>query len=173
MLELARSGGCVEGELGVADLPRLADRLLGAARVEFRFCGAIDVQGRPSAELQLRGEVVLACDRCAAPLRLPLAEVASYYFVADAAQLDGLPIADELEGDAEPEPLVASPVFDLGALVEDEVLLALPISPRHERCPDPVAEQPAEDATDRRPFGELGTLWSRRPGRAGPREGES
>jgi DUF177 domain-containing protein len=171
---LARSGGCVEGELGADDLPRLADRLLGAARVEFRFCGAIDAQGRPSAELQLRGEVGLTCDRCGASLRMPLSEVTTYYFVADAAELDALPIAGELEGDAEPEPLIASPAFDLGALVEDELLLALPISPRHERCPDPVGEAAADPAATpvaaRRPLGELGALWS---GRTGPREGET
>jgi uncharacterized protein len=191
VLGLARSGGCVEGELGADDLPRLADRLLGAARVEFRFCGAIDAQGRPSAELQLHGEVGLTCDRCGAPLRLPLAEVATYYFVDDAAELDALPIADELEDGSGPEPLVASPAFDLRALVEDELLLALPISPRHERCPDPVGEAAADPAAvraeeragevadtqageaARRPLGELGALWSGRSGRTGPREGET
>ena len=45
----------------------------------------------------------------------------------------------ELEDDASPEDLlVLSRDFDLAALMEDEVLMDLPVVPRHEICPVPV-----------------------------------
>jgi uncharacterized protein len=45
----------------------------------------------------------------------------------------------ELEDDASPEDvLVLSRDFDLATLIEDEVLMDLPVVPRHDTCPVPV-----------------------------------
>ena len=44
------------------------------------------------------------------------------------------------EDDASEEDLlVMAPQFDLGSLLEDELLMALPLVPMHEACPSPPA----------------------------------
>ena len=164
---LATRRDCVSGEVGRADLPRLADRLVGAAAIGYRLCGVADARGRPAAELELRGSVEVACDLCDAPVAVALDSTPRpFYFVADDAELDAIPV-DPAE---EAEPLVAGNVFDLAQLLEDEILLALPISPRHATCPEgrpraepaagPAAAAPAAAPT-RRALAGLGALWKK------------
>jgi uncharacterized protein len=60
--------------------------------------------------------------------------------------------------------LVAARDFDLHALIEDELLMALPATPRHGVCPEPVrlsAVDPDFDAAQNErphPFAALGQL---------------
>lgn len=54
------------------------------------------------------------------------------------------------------------PALDLQALIEDELLLALPIVPRHDLCPEPLARAFVEDEGESRaedsPFAALSVL---------------
>jgi uncharacterized protein len=152
--ELARRGARLEGELALAQAPRLAAELADTAgALRYAFSGLIDAQGRPAARLELAGELRVRCDRCGGAVALPIDERAEFHFVADEAELEKLPIDDLPE-----EPLVGSRRFDLGALVEDQAILALPISPRHAGCV-PVDLEPAEgEAETYRPFEALAAL---------------
>lgn len=47
--------------------------------------------------------------------------------------------AAELDADSEDDVLALSRQFDLMGLIEDELIMALPIVPRHEHCPTDVA----------------------------------
>ena len=42
--------------------------------------------------------------------------------------------------------LALEPALDLRGLVEDELLLALPLVPRHEVCPEPLPIEPEPEA---------------------------
>jgi uncharacterized protein len=46
--------------------------------------------------------------------------------------------AAELDADSEDDVLALTRALDLRALVEDELLLELPLVPRHEVCPEPL-----------------------------------
>ena len=74
--------------------------------------------------------VSLTCQRCLAAVQTPLQVDQWYRFVATEdiamAQDDG---SDE-------DLLVLTPQFDLLAVLEDELLMALPLVPMHEECPD-------------------------------------
>jgi len=165
VLRLAQRREDIAGEVTERDLPRLAERLSGASRIGFELRGGPDARGRPSARLSLGGEVGLRCDRCDTRLALPIEQEADFYFVADEAELERIPI----DADEEAEPLVGSADFDLGALIEDEVVLALPISPRHDACEASAAaveEKRAVDAVSeptRRPFADLARMLGRKP----------
>lgn len=69
-------------------------------------------------------------------------------------------LADIPVDDAPEEPLVGSAHFDLAALIEDEAILQLPISPRHPDCAAPFPVEPDADAEEERPhpFAELARL---------------
>jgi len=158
--ELARRGGVVEGELALKDSVRLGEQLAdtdGALR--YRLCGLVDERGRPAARLELDGRVRARCDRCGEPVDVPVRERALFYFVADEAELGSLPI-DE----APDEPLLGSHRFDLASLVEEQAILALPISPRHDDCAAPVTGDAgqAPEEEHHRPFEALAAL--KRPG---------
>ena len=93
-----------------------------------------DQAGQPQAWLHLsvRVSLPLTCQRCLGPVDVPLQIERAFRFVETEAQA-------ELEDDASLEDvLVLSHDFDLAALIEDEVLMDLPVVPRHESCPLPV-----------------------------------
>jgi uncharacterized protein len=89
---------------------------------------------------------------------MPLAVVRSFRFVADEATAAAQD--DEVEEDL----LALSHSFDLLELVEDELLMEVPVAPRHEVCPEPVkmstADAGFEEAGAERenPFAVLGRL---------------
>jgi uncharacterized protein len=127
---LARAAGVLEGRLPLAQSERLRAGLRDAAgAIEYSFDGFFDSHGRVAARLHVRGDLPLMCDLCNKPVNLPVDQVASYFFVAMQAELDRLPVT--VDG---AEPLLGSATFDLLALVEDEAILALPVSPRHADC---------------------------------------
>ncbi|WP_405198038.1 YceD family protein [Brachymonas sp. G13] len=81
-----------------------------------------------------------------------------FRFVQDEATAEMLD--DELEDDV----LVISRDFDLQALIEDELLMELPVAPRHEVCPQAprmqvqTADFREEEAEKPNPFAALEAL---------------
>jgi uncharacterized protein len=153
LVQLARDGGSVEGEVDAARLPRLSAMLAPPmGRIRYRLQGRIDEQGRLGASLHLEGRLGLTCDLCGGRLDWSLDESDGFFLVDDEAQLRTLPIT--AEGD---EPLLASHRFDLQDLIEEQAILALPISPRHRECEQTVRVSQSEQGTTR-PFTVLASL---------------
>jgi len=153
VLELARDAGTVEGEFEAPRLARLSGLLAPPmGRIHYRFEGRIDERGRSAANLRIEARLGLNCDLCGERLDWMLEESDRFFFVEDEAQLGALPIT--AEGD---EPLLASRRFDLQDLVEEQTILALPISPRHPAC-ERRAQAAAPEPGTTRPFAVLGSL---------------
>jgi uncharacterized protein len=90
------------------------------------------VQPQVWVHLDAEATLPLACQRCLLPVDVPLAVHRSFRFVADEATAAA-------EDDAAEEDLLAlSRNFDLVELVEDELLMEVPVAPMHEVCPEPV-----------------------------------
>jgi uncharacterized protein len=159
--ELARRGGEVQGELPLRQADRLAAQLVDTIGVlRYRFSGYIDGRGRAAATLRIEGVVRARCDRCAGPVEIPIFERADFYFVADEDELASLPIDEAPE-----EPLLGSRRFEVATLVEEQAILALPLSPRHDHCALPGHagdDALAGDEDRRRPFAALATLKRRK-----------
>jgi uncharacterized protein len=129
-LDFARAGGRLQGAWPVTEFQRLRDALLsdaGSLRYELR--GVPDEQGHPALRLKVEGTLQLACQRCLAPLAWPLRIESTLRLAVTQAEVDAEPL--EAEG---PESIVAGKEMQVRMLVEDEVLLALPLAPRHESC---------------------------------------
>jgi uncharacterized protein len=125
-LQFARSGESQGGSLHVEALPRLSDSLRpDDAAVQYRISG-VSAAGRPALRLQIEVTLWLTCQLCMTRF-------------AETMQLDTvLPVARneaELQLWEEQDPLldalIADPALDLAALVEDEILLGLPLVPMH------------------------------------------
>ena len=85
--------------------------------------------GRPALRLRIDGALQLVCQRCLGALEYPLHIEVSLQLATTQAEIDANPL--EAAG---PERIVASREMRVRDLVEDELLLAIPLAPRHERC---------------------------------------
>ena len=77
-------------------------------------------------DLTLKGRLHLICQSCLQDCAVELAEKRRFIFLATEQQADDYPLEDE-----DQEPLVASQQFNLLDTIEDEVLLSIPLIPKH------------------------------------------
>ncbi len=155
---LARKQSSWEGEIGLAAMPRLAAGLVRAnGKLSYACRSGSDGHGRPQLRLELEAELALRCDRCARELAFALRVLRQFYFVDTEAEL-----AQESIDESPEEALLGSTNFDLRTLIEDEAILQLPMSPRHERCAPSVSVSAAGAAAERpNPFSQLASLRGR------------
>lgn len=148
---LAAADGELSGEWALATMGRLAESVLGPepdggpihwqAEGEQRPVSG----GEPEVWLHLTAQacVSMRCQRCLSPLTVPLDLDRWMRFVRGAAQ------AEALDAELEDDVLELQRHMDLRELVEDELLLALPLVPRHDACPAPLPSLAGEgDAAD-------------------------
>ena len=133
----ARSGGQLPGSAPLADFPRLYAQSVDAAQeaeLSFSASGSerFDATGHPQVWLHVSGhcQLTLECQRCLRPARLELGFGRDFRFVANEA----LAAVEDEESDE--DVLVFARQFDLMELVEDELLMAMPLVPMHEICPE-------------------------------------
>lgn len=125
-LRLAETGRTLCGQVELCHLKRLAATLIsaeGAAHVELDF--GVDEAGVRYLSGRLRAEVELVCQRCLEPMRFELSAEPLLGIVTDAAMAERLPSQYEALIAGEKGPLL------LQDIIEDELILALPIVPRH------------------------------------------
>ncbi|WJF89498.1 DUF177 domain-containing protein [Paraburkholderia bonniea] len=143
LFEFARSGCQAAGAVRASQLPRMLNEIPaeapdrdttftwqaeGATQPELQDNGAEEPQ--PYLRLALHGAAWLECQRCLAPYLQTFAADATYRIVNTEAEAEAFPL-DESEIDV----IVGSRQFDLCDLIEEELLLALPLVPKHEICP--------------------------------------
>jgi uncharacterized protein len=141
LAELARAHGTLEGEQALGSFTRLQQpgepEAEAAAALHWRAQAAYRPVrgGQPELwlHLTLNTTVLRTCQRCLQPVALPLAVERDFLFAPTEAQAQAW---DAERDDA--DVLVLSPSFNLLELLEDELLLALPLVPRHDTCPQPL-----------------------------------
>ena len=165
------------------DVDRLADRQADVAfdiplsrlsRVQAQIAGAQGSvrgvahfrreAGYRVAELEMEGEAKLICQRCLAPMTWPLESETRVAILANEREADGVPQEVETVHAADNHIRVAD-------LVEEELLLTLPLVPLHESAeecqalqdevPTPAAEEAAPAPETQKPFERLGELLKR------------
>lgn len=125
-LEFARSAQESSGSVRVSALQRLEDLLYDSTgSLNYDIRGGRDDRNRPLLAVRVTGALHLQCQRCLGLLDYPL-ELANTLLVVPA----GAQPEDPEDPDA-PDTIEANEELDLVALVEDEVLLSLPLAPRH------------------------------------------
>jgi uncharacterized protein len=150
----ARAAGQQHGQLAVSALPRLQDQLSGdAGDVKYSIRGGMDQLGRPQLELEVTGALQLACAVCVKPLEYALA-LRTRVLMAQPGAVQ--PDDDDPET---PEWIEAGQELNLQELVEDEILLGLPLSVRHAQgqCSSGTQEPFGAKKADS-PFARLATL---------------
>jgi uncharacterized protein len=144
----AAEGAELTGHWPVDALSRLAEAAApGMAQTDTQGVAwqargeSITAVGRPPQmwlHLSARARPQLTCQRCLLPVACEIALDTSIRFVPDEAT------AERLDAESDVDVLASDRPLDLRELIEDELLLALPLVPRHDPCPEPLAADPAE-----------------------------
>ena len=164
---LSDTSGRLAGAWPLSGMTRLHDSLHGEpteAQVDWSAQGSPlpAVGGPPGVWLHLQASVpvVLQCQRCLQAVAQNLVVDRHFRFVRSAHE------AERLDETADEDVLVLVPRLDLHELLEDELILALPLVPRHPGpCPAPLP-QPADalsaPAAAPNPFAALAALRAER-----------
>ncbi len=152
----------LEGTWPLAELERLVSSTVLSAEatpVAWRARGELRAVrgGQPQIWLHTDAStrVTLECQRCLMPVGADVTAQRSFLFV------HGEDTAAELDSDSEDDVLALTRSLDVRELIEDELLLALPIVPRHERCPQPLLAgepEPLPEDGAPHPFAALAAL---------------
>ena len=123
----ARDGSCLTGSVSPAQLARVAEVLFDeSGTVGYRIEGALTFKGEPELRVGLDIDLVLPCQRCLE--RMPIQLKVSRTLVLSRG-LDELAAVEDEEDDIDAIPLVSA--LDVLDLIDQEVMLSLPIAPRH------------------------------------------
>ncbi|QWD68720.1 DUF177 domain-containing protein [Polynucleobacter sp. VK25] len=135
------------GFLGILDMPRVAEEASAVSpgdgfhwSVETYFEDSPGSEPHQILELGLKGRLNLICQRCLQDCAVDLDEKRRFILVLTDSEADEYPLEDE-----EQEPLVVNQHFNLLETIEDEVLLSLPLIPKH---PDGFCEPHASTFGD-------------------------
>jgi len=146
-----KDSASLSGTFTEADLTRLAAEVLPGTgfSVAWKANG-----GSPDfLDLTLRATVQMKCQRCLGAMAESIDASYRFQFVKDEATAQALDEAQD-----EVDTLVHSRQFDLHELIEDEMLMALPIVSLHEACPEAGAAAFLPDDTKPNPFAVLKNL---------------
>lgn len=155
-LSLATKGRSIEGRIPLAKLARLAPSLLsteGEAEASLRF--GIDEGRMPNVSGHVRATLILQCQRCMQGMQYKVDSRIRLGIVTSRKAAESLPeYYDPL--------LVSGAEIKAADIVEDELILALPIVAMHEmtECPAGGKFQPQGEAEPKRenPFAVLAEL---------------
>lgn len=143
VFEFAHSARQAAGSVRVTQLPRMLNEVPaeaperdtsftwqaeGSTQPELQDDGSEAAQ--PYLRLAVHGVVWLECQRCLTPYEQRFDVDATYRLVQTEEEADAYPLDDD-----ELDVIVGSRQFDLIDLIEEELLLSLPLVPKHDVCP--------------------------------------
>ncbi len=143
----------IDTQVPFAELPRLQDVLdSNLGDLHYVLQGGTDASGRPVLDISIEGHCQLRCQRCLHGMDYAISHDARVV-LCDQASLDALEDEeDEFDG------ILADAHLDVLALLEEEVLLNLPIAPMHESGACQVAEGVSTQKDELHPFAALEKL---------------
>lgn len=125
-LDFAHNGGEHHGKIAVSALERLQDYLVrNCGELKYTVAGALDGNTRPILRIAIQGSITLRCQRCLGELRHILDLRAALLLTKNEEELSRFDDNESVDS------VLAVSDMDILSLIEDEIILGLPISPRH------------------------------------------
>lgn len=157
-LDFARNGQQISGELPVAELSRLKDILESPqGTLHFSVQGVLDKQGIPALDISVEGKCRLRCQRCLEGMDYPV-RLEARLLLRNQDDLDALD-ANVAGGEEEEfDSILADAHLNVFELLEEEILLSLPIAPKHQLGACQVADGENAMREEKNPFEVLAQL---------------
>ena len=143
-MELAKRGAVMRVQLPLESLPRVSAHVLGGESIEVDISFARDEQGRCRVRGAVESVLSLQCQSCLEPVARRVHTDIDLCVVASERE------ADEMDPDLNPFVLDGGEAT-LATLVEDDVLLSLPVRvcERGDTCPSrPTLDYPAPNVSE-------------------------
>ncbi|MCG8324454.1 MAG: YceD family protein [Thiotrichales bacterium] len=153
-LRLARSDATLNGQIKIGELDRLGAVLSDTdGEVRFGLAFAQDANGRTIVTGNCSACLALKCQRCFDPMQVEISTATRLMVV------NSIEAARDIPDDYEPL-LFSGDDISLRQLIEDEMLLALPIAPLHEteKCNAGIEQDGVQEDYRVNPFAVLKTL---------------
>ena len=145
-LEFARESKVHAFSLEAADLPKIAEMAVETVKpLSVKIESGVRRDGKPFIDLEIVGSLLLECQRCLEGFE---SEINSRSRFIIAPTEDAL--ADLSDESDDVNSILAEHEFDLIRFVEDELLLSLPMIPKHDEgvCTRPESVIDSEDVTN-------------------------
>jgi uncharacterized protein len=146
-LPFADSASELSGTLTGEECPRLSGPDCRVGEIEFTLRGGTNPKGKPCLHVAARAELVLVCQRCLGPLPFEVVVDTELELSTSAIEIAGA--EDDVDR------VLATHDMDVAALVEDEVILGLPVVPKHDSC---TPQAGADESKRASPFDVLARL---------------
>lgn len=125
-LDFARNAGAHHGKIALSKFERLQDYLTdNDGELQYAVTGTLNREARPVLQIVVQGSINLQCQRCLGQIGHALDLQTDLLLAQNENELSSL---DE---DESVDCILATSDMDALALIEDEIILSLPISPRH------------------------------------------
>lgn len=125
--QLLATGGRLQGQIALGRLRRLTESLEIAPTASDIATADLELLPDPQANGRLQGMIqaglCLLCERCGKPMTWPVSTTVAFYLVGSEAAAASLP--DDADY------VVAADSLNVLELIEEELLLALPLVARH------------------------------------------
>ena len=127
-LEFSRNAKVLRGKIAIANLYRLRDYLHSADGViDYKLSGEVDAEGNPLLHLAVKGKLCLKCQRCLGELEHDVELVSDLVLIENEQEFPEI-----TEENEDVDCILAETEMDVLALLEEEIVLNLPLSPMHE-----------------------------------------
>jgi uncharacterized protein len=147
----ARDGVSLEGVQPLAFFERLSDLATAQSapdaeniQVQWEISGeTVPVTGGEAQiflHLKASASLPMQCQRCLGPVHSEIVSEQSFRFVPDEAT------AEAEDDESEEDLLVLAPEFDVWELIEDELIMSVPIVPKHPVCPMSVPMSASDES---------------------------
>lgn len=159
-LDFAGNGKQIGAQVPFAEFSRLLDVLDNPQGIlTYTVQGGLDNLSRPVLDISLDGCCQLRCQRCLNGMEYVIRHDARL-LLCDQAGLDLLDagVQDQEEDGEDFDGILAEVHLDVLALLEDEILLNLPIAPKHQSGACQVAEGESKQKGIQHPFAVLEKL---------------
>jgi len=157
-LEFARNGSRISGEVQLVEMSRLLDMLKNPhGELSYTVQGGVDKQGAHFLDIDLVGQCQLICQRCLNGLDYPV-QLNTRLMLLNQSGLDAL--VDNVASSEEDvfDSILADTHLDVRDMLEEEILLSLPIAPKHEMDACSIAENEYSNRKNSNLFSVLETL---------------
>jgi uncharacterized protein len=127
-IDFSRKSREIRDIIRLSDFKRLQDLCLNREdAVAFVLRGFENKHREPCLELLIEGKLELICQRCSEKLEHTIF-LKSEFLIKEETQLSDFQVDDHAEYDL----IEGSVKMDVLSLVEDEIILSLPVAPKHE-----------------------------------------
>jgi uncharacterized protein len=153
-LDFARNAGVVHGKMAISGFERLRDYLADDhGELQYSVRGGSGENTEPSLQIRVHGPISLRCQRCLGRIGHMLDLRTDLLLARDKSELA------RFDADASVDCILATPELDIIALVEDEIILSLPVSPRHGEDECTVDKRESDNRVEgKSPFSALAAL---------------